>query len=686
MTLTNDDMSAPPPLWREWRIVLLLLALSILYNVPFYLPFFSAEARQPGVFVTGHDWDIHYFYHAVVYRSVVDFHEWPFWNPWNLGGSSMWGNPQTPFPTPMFLVTLVFGLLNGVRLQVLLHHFVGLLGMFWMARRLGLTRPAAVLAASIFMLSTWYSLHLATGHANFWPAAYMPWTLGCLHAAVRRMTWAVGAAAWLALIVFEGGHHIFLIFFVMAGFLALGWAIQRRSWRPLLALVLIVVFSGGFSAVRLAPEVALLARYPRPTIPGGQTYEKLRQDLESLRADPLRGSPTLEFPPPEEMATPAVDAAKSAALSGEPTMAWTGSKALAGQLAKIFLGREQESNKIYFRYQGHGWHEYGAYIGPLALLLLACFMFGLRRHWPWVVAAAICFLISSGNFMAYSPWTLLHKLPIYEQFRVPSRYLIPTVLCLAMVAAVVFDELWRRAAARKPRRVALAVLLALAIADLTWVGGGAFRNEKEHNLITTDLPRREIPVTVGGGSKRQQLAFLLRNYRTSPGSEAIPIVSHALPENHAAYHGEFYVVANDAPTLPLLITSTVGSVEQLEWSPGRIALQPKINPDFEGWLMLNMNWDAGWRARIRSGSAWDKAAARDGLVELTNRQPESRGGALAVRLHPGDTLVLLTYIPPGLYSGLAVTGATLLIALIWLYLARHRERQFVVPAAESKAA
>jgi hypothetical protein len=281
---------------------------------------------------------------------------------------------------------------------------------------------------------------------------------------------------------------------------------------------------------------------------------------------------------------------------------------------------------------------------------------------------------------------LLHKLPIYEQSRVPSRYLIPTVLCLAMVAAVVFDELWRRAAARKPRRVALAVLLALAIADLTWVGGGAFRNEKEHNLMTTDRPRPEIPVTVGGG-KRQQLALLLRNYRTSTGYDAIPIVSHALPENHAAYHGEFYVVANDAPTSPLLITSTVGSVElPFDWSPGRIALHPKVNPDFGGWLMLNMNWDAGWRARIWSGSAWDKTAALDGLVDLGNRQPENRGGALAVRLHPGDTLVLLTYIPPGLYAGLAVTGATLLIALVWLYLARRRERQIVVPAAESMAA
>ena len=97
--------------------------------------------------------------------------------------------------------------------------------------------------------------------------------------------------------------------------------------------------------------------------------------------------------------------------------------------------------------------------------------------------------------------------------------------------------------------------------------------------MTTDRPRPEIPVTVGGG-KRQQLALLLRNYRTSTGYDAIPIVSHALPENHAAYHGEFYVVANDAPTSPLLITSTVGGVElQFDWSPGRIRSIQKSTPN-----------------------------------------------------------------------------------------------------------
>src|SRR5262249_59760708 len=114
----------PPPLWREWRVALLLLALAIVYTVPFYLPFFSEAGRQPGFFVTGLDWDQHYFYHAAVYRSVVDFRQWPFWNPWQFGGSSMWGNPQMQFPTPTFLATLVFGPLNGVRLQVFLLYLV----------------------------------------------------------------------------------------------------------------------------------------------------------------------------------------------------------------------------------------------------------------------------------------------------------------------------------------------------------------------------------------------------------------------------------------------------------------------------------------------------------------------------------------------------------------------------------
>src|SRR5687768_6587472 len=145
--------------------------------------------------LTGHDWDVHYFYQAAVQRSLVRDRQLPFWNPWTKGGASLWGNPEVQVPTPMWLVNVVAGPIGGARLQVVLHHWIGLIGVWWLARLLGYSRRAAILASCTFMMSTWYSLHLAAGHASFWSAAYMPIAVGCLWLARRDLRWALGAAA-----------------------------------------------------------------------------------------------------------------------------------------------------------------------------------------------------------------------------------------------------------------------------------------------------------------------------------------------------------------------------------------------------------------------------------------------------------------------------------------------------------
>ena len=39
------------------------------------------------------DWDQHFFLYAAVAKSVLAFHQLPFWNPWYCGGNMLWQNP-----------------------------------------------------------------------------------------------------------------------------------------------------------------------------------------------------------------------------------------------------------------------------------------------------------------------------------------------------------------------------------------------------------------------------------------------------------------------------------------------------------------------------------------------------------------------------------------------------------------
>jgi hypothetical protein len=632
--------SAAQTVRRRLLITLTLSVLSLTYCRAFIMAYLaSGEWRATDhLFVTGHDWGWFYFQFAALHRSLFEYHQWPFWNPWYLGGSSMWGHPLTQFPTPMLLLDVLVGSVNSVRLQVVLHVWIGLLGSFWLARLLGMSRQAALLAASIFMMSTWYSLVLAAGHANFWAAAYTPWVLGCLYGSGRDLRWALGAAAWLALVVFEGGNYIFLLFLVLVSLLTLAWTIQQRSWRPLTALLILVVFSTGFAYVRLGPESAMLAKYPRLTEAGGYVYQQLQRDLTG---DTNRA----------EQADLPINTRQAA--STEPTRQLTGPKALFAQLCRMFLGRQQEVGAVYYRYQGWGWHAYGAYIGPVGLLLLLFFPLVWRRQWPWMFGAAGCFLIALGNFGPFSPWALLHHLPYYDQSRVPSRYLIPCVLCLGITAGWVFDALWQCYGAQGGRARALLVgVLIVGVADLAWTGGRSFHNEKEYGRVTAPRPPSSSVLTVVGG-RSEQMLLMFNNYRTRNGFDELPITSHVAAVGDENYRGEFYAVELDDPTSDSLTGAAPGSVEVLDWSPNRIMLRTKMTK--EGWIICNMNWDSGW------------------YVEPAH-SIESRGGLLAVRVKPGDGPITLHYVPDRLGLGLAVTLLTLFTSGVWLLLASRRGR------------
>jgi len=55
------------------------------------------------------DWDLHIFYHAVPVSTILDYHQFPLWNPYHCGGSPLLAHPQSSFLSPTVLFSLIFG-------------------------------------------------------------------------------------------------------------------------------------------------------------------------------------------------------------------------------------------------------------------------------------------------------------------------------------------------------------------------------------------------------------------------------------------------------------------------------------------------------------------------------------------------------------------------------------------------
>jgi hypothetical protein len=593
-----------------------------------------------------YDWDLFFFHANSTYRSLVEFGEPPLWNPWYLGGFPMIGNPQISSLSPFFLFDLLVGPIVAIKLKILAHYAIGLGGMYWCCRQMGLSCLASVYAAGTFLFSTWLALHIHAGHQWCLAAAYVPWVVGMLFRGRQESVQAIYAGVVVALMVLEGGGaHIVSLLGIVCGLLALCWAIEQRSVRPLVALLLMGAFGAGLSAAKLLPAAKLLQEFPRHTSVGGSSWSRYKEAMSA-------GTPI-----PEEIGTVTGPIASdtSSEQSGTPpvearggTMAPQGNtrasrRDLPAFLFKIFLGRDQKCNVRYFPIQGHGWHEYGSYLGPLAIILLAGSPLVLRTAWPWIVIVAFCFLTAAGNFSRFAPWALMHDLPVLNNMRGPSRFLILFVFAVCVLAGMVIDEIRRRLASRRDglrhwADFAAGLLVIAALIDSMIVGRASFQGI--FPLVPPKIGPRQPAIATITGQKTHTTEAMLANYCVLDTEEVIPFPISVLPRDHPGYLGELYFVPDNAGR-----EAIADRVELESWTPN--AVRVRVTVDTSGFVVLNRNWEEGWTA-------------------IPPYRATQFRGLIAARAEPGSHSIAFSYRPRVFLVGMIVSLVTFILAAAWV--------------------
>jgi hypothetical protein len=179
----------------------------------------------------------------------------PFWDPHQFSGSPYWSNGSG---APLFPLHLLFAMLPlqlGWVLLPWLRIVLGGCGAWCLARELGASRPAALLAALVFPLSGMITSFLLFPMGN--THALVPWVL----LAVERL--AVGKGSWPGLALagglqMLGGHPETPVFTAL---LAGVYLLARLPWgngRPLAAWG---KFVAGWAVAALISAVQLLPLY-----------------------------------------------------------------------------------------------------------------------------------------------------------------------------------------------------------------------------------------------------------------------------------------------------------------------------------------------------------------------------------------------------------------------------------------
>jgi len=584
------------------------------------------------------DWDAFLTRNSVSWASVIKYGQFPLWNPYSLGGVPHLAHPETNVLSLPFFIDLTFGVLIGVRVSIVLHLFIGLAGMYTLARHLQLSLTASVVAAVLFMGNSMYFLFLATGTSSIGLAiAYMPWAMLFFLKACARLSYALAAGAVLTLMWLQGGTYNFFLILLMMAVYALVMVVSGEYPVRMMLRVLATIAGSPLllGAVRFFPSLEFTLKYPRKiVIYSGFSVESLLYGL--LGRDQTLGS---------------------------------------------ILGKSEAQGL--WRGFTHAMDEVGMYVGIVpCLLCLAGILVHVipvqavsvgqppplasrRRHH----AALLCCLMISlwlgfGNRCEpLSLWQWFNSVPPFSFMRTSERFRFTIMLFVAIFAGIGFQAAMERVAKKMPSpqwgtKLAIAVAAAI-LSDLFVVNSPALQDA--FSIPPLPTPHSESFVQLGGFPEygRQGIEHdgdryhLYRSYGamypaflSNAGSvyalESVPAPNKAIVLTAPEYRGEVF------------LEGTAGVVRYGLWSPNRLTIT--VEAEGEGHVVVNQNYYDGWKAK--GGLA----------VEPVN-------GLLGVKVSHQVKQVELYYRPTSFVIGAWVSLISCGGAAFWCRRLRRQERR-----------
>ncbi len=368
--------------WTVWCLVGLAALLVGLY---------WAAACGQGVFYVGDIYRLGYPARSA-YAEALRSGRIPLWTPGALGGYPMFAEGQTGACYPLnLLLYRCLPLPLALNYSVLAALWLAGAGMLAYTRALGLRHGPAFLAACVFALGGFLPGHL--NHLNMLAAvSWLPWLLWAVERAARGGSWH----GWLAPAAIFGvqglaGHPQVSL---LSGMLALVAAAagplavrSRWSWRlqarRVLACAAALALGGALAAVQWAPSLEL-------TLLSQRGHGLDSEFFTSFSLHPLQWA----------------------------TMLWP-----------FLRGNPYPLTSL----------ETIGYVGALPLLLAGLALLRRRERSVafWAAVAALAFLLTLGRWNPAYRW--LVRVPVFNLFRAPARYLLWADVALAILAGVGAD-------------------------------------------------------------------------------------------------------------------------------------------------------------------------------------------------------------------------------------------------------
>ncbi len=527
------------------------------------------------------DWDYYLSMHTNIRSSITQFHQFPLWNPYTCGGTSALGDPEFPALSPLFLLELLFGTPAGLKLSIYVSTAIGALGMLHLSRKLGIGVLGGLLASLGMAFGSVNLLEIVEGHQNILAAMYIPWVLYFWYTAYsnqdkKRIFATIITAILLALMFFQGG--IYLLMYMAGVFLILPFFLTNKK-NAVLVTCMAGVLALGLASVKIIPVALWIQEF---------------QDT-----------------------------------------AYASSAFTLFNLNDIFLGRILYGAENVIPNQGGGWHEYGAYIGPV-ILLLALIGFVLNRKNRIVrallISAVLATLISSlGPYLK----------PIFDQLSfIPrsnvSRIILFAVIPLSLLAGFGLDSIQKKSRIMHMCALILLLLASVDIMSLSYpLSSQAFvLPHVAHTISQAPYPIAYNPFDY---KMRYNGVDYTRAYDATLKGYGNMTYCSVLGPNPAVE-----IITDEGNKGILSFSDDKNATFSIEsWAPNKAVFQTHVTEKTSA--ILNANYARGW---FVNGVAAKEIRNRPGF-DMTAE----------------DITLTFSYVPPGMYLGIGITIVTILLTL-----------------------
>ena len=419
-------------------------------------------------------------YNADVFLAYRPAHAWlaeglrqgriPLWNPNLLGGFPLAFSEYGWFSPLNWVPLLLFGGHRGFYLAVALYVAMAGLSAYLLAHAIGASRTGAMLAGGVYGLSPFATggTPLLNQGAAYWA---LPGGLLLVHVALKGDRWAAPLLGVVVALALLGSHpQLAIIALAPPALYAVGATVRRRQWSTLTALGIAGALGVAVSAVRFLPTLPLVAASER-----------------------------------------------SAGLAFGASA--IGSVAPHNLLAGLILPSLQIP-----RFVSPQWT---AYVGALPLTLC---LVRPQRIWGshlWIVALALVGMVFALG--SYTPvFWLVQRTPLLTYFREPSRFLLWTVLGIALLAGLALERavvLPRRRWRWWPVAAVFSLIASLVVISLALRSIEDWALERLYLNVVSQVRQRDYPAEHYAALVRGTWLTLVRSVNPLSPGLLVPLVS-----------------------------------------------------------------------------------------------------------------------------------------------------------------